>query len=381
VNGYHLGSGIIVIDNYGSFINREEYTPYGETSFGSFARKRYRFTGKERDGESSIYYHGARYYAPHLGQWISSDPAEWIDSYNLYIFCLNNPIGFVDHTGKNSNKIEAFIMELYEKAYENDFLLREFQKAREVRDETKLKLQRANDKLNELNQSDPQFNDRLNNEFREKKFNDKIKVYKHNIKQAEENLRKANETFEDLEKRLDASSKKIKMLIEKGLKLGLSMEEILEIEKSGAESALSDAIEGKNKGSHGGSTKGGGPTWIEGFITKGGKLIGMVVLTGVEFLGVLQAKDEGESGFQVFLVYAGRAIATVVGWKVVVAGTIIFIVLTGEVRGVGGTPGVTTYKSWDEVPDYLKEGSKIIIPAYGGIIQYDGPGHHPVYHQ
>ena len=37
--------------------NREEYTPYGETSFGSYARKRYRFTGKERDEESGLGYH------------------------------------------------------------------------------------------------------------------------------------------------------------------------------------------------------------------------------------------------------------------------------------------------------------------------------------
>src|SRR5262249_36180803 len=54
----HLGSGSVVTDDGGVLINREEYTPYGETSFGSFARKRYRFTGKERDEESSFYYHG-----------------------------------------------------------------------------------------------------------------------------------------------------------------------------------------------------------------------------------------------------------------------------------------------------------------------------------
>ncbi len=44
--------------------NREEYSPYGETTFGSFARKRYRYTRRERDEESGLYYHGARYYAP-----------------------------------------------------------------------------------------------------------------------------------------------------------------------------------------------------------------------------------------------------------------------------------------------------------------------------
>ena len=56
----------MVIDGDGAWINREEYSPYGETTFGGFARKRYRFTGKERDDESGLNYHGARYYAPWL---------------------------------------------------------------------------------------------------------------------------------------------------------------------------------------------------------------------------------------------------------------------------------------------------------------------------
>jgi RHS repeat-associated protein len=72
--GDHLGSSNVIVDGKGSWTNREEYTPYGESSFGSFARKRYRFTGKERDEESGLYYHGARYYAPWLARWISPDP-------------------------------------------------------------------------------------------------------------------------------------------------------------------------------------------------------------------------------------------------------------------------------------------------------------------
>ena len=47
----HLGSTAVLVDQKGAWINREEYTPYGETSFGSFSKKRYRFAGKERDGE------------------------------------------------------------------------------------------------------------------------------------------------------------------------------------------------------------------------------------------------------------------------------------------------------------------------------------------
>jgi RHS repeat-associated protein len=70
-----MGSSNLVIDDSGNLVNREEYTPYGETSFGSFARKRYRFTGKEKDEESGLYYHVARYYAPWLARWASCDPS------------------------------------------------------------------------------------------------------------------------------------------------------------------------------------------------------------------------------------------------------------------------------------------------------------------
>src|SRR5262249_13321061 len=45
----HLGSSNVVADSAGAFVNREEFTPYGDSSFGGFARKRFRFTGQERD--------------------------------------------------------------------------------------------------------------------------------------------------------------------------------------------------------------------------------------------------------------------------------------------------------------------------------------------
>jgi RHS repeat-associated protein len=97
--GDHLGSGNVVTDSSGALINREEYTPFGETSFGSFARKRYRFTGKERDEESGLYYHGARYYAPWLARWTSCDPAGFADGLNLYAYVKGNPIGLCDPGG------------------------------------------------------------------------------------------------------------------------------------------------------------------------------------------------------------------------------------------------------------------------------------------
>jgi RHS repeat-associated protein len=74
--GDHLGSSNVVVNDGGQWTNHEEYFPYGETSFGSFVKKRFRFTGKERDGESGFYYHGARYYATWLGRWVSIDPLQ-----------------------------------------------------------------------------------------------------------------------------------------------------------------------------------------------------------------------------------------------------------------------------------------------------------------
>jgi RHS repeat-associated protein len=102
--GDHLGSSQLVIGGAtaataNEFMNLEEYFPYGETSFGSFARKRFRFTGKERDEESGLYYHGARYYAPWLVRWVSCDPAGKIDGLNLFHFVKCNPIKFLDKSG------------------------------------------------------------------------------------------------------------------------------------------------------------------------------------------------------------------------------------------------------------------------------------------
>ncbi len=95
----HLGSSHVVMDASGNWVNREEYTPYGETSFGSFGRKRYRFTGKERDEESGLNYHGARYYAPWLVRWTSCDPIGIRGGSNLYCYSSNNPQTLVDING------------------------------------------------------------------------------------------------------------------------------------------------------------------------------------------------------------------------------------------------------------------------------------------
>ena len=75
----HLGSASLELDEQAQIISYEEYAPYGSTTYQAVrsqteTAKRYRYTGKERDAESGLYYHGARYYAPWLGRWTSVDP-------------------------------------------------------------------------------------------------------------------------------------------------------------------------------------------------------------------------------------------------------------------------------------------------------------------
>ncbi len=104
----HLGSAVVELDGNAAVLSYEEYYPYGSTSFqtgptgAEVGLKRYRYTGKERDGENGFYYHGARYYAPWLGRWMSSDPGGAIDGFNLYRYARDNPLRHSDPTGLQS---------------------------------------------------------------------------------------------------------------------------------------------------------------------------------------------------------------------------------------------------------------------------------------
>jgi RHS repeat-associated protein len=107
--GNNIGSSAVELDATAALISYEEYYPYGGTSLqtgpnqAEVSLKRYRYTGKERDTENGFTYHGARYYAPWLGRWISCDPAGFVDSVNLYQYALLNPINNSDQSGMDIN--------------------------------------------------------------------------------------------------------------------------------------------------------------------------------------------------------------------------------------------------------------------------------------
>ncbi|WP_437764849.1 RHS repeat-associated core domain-containing protein [Sorangium sp. So ce281] len=101
----HLGSASLEVDGAGLVIGYEEYHPFGTTAYWSassaaeVSRKRYRYTGKEKDEETGLYYHGARYYAPWLGRWTAADPAGMVDGPNVYAYCTNSPVANRDSNG------------------------------------------------------------------------------------------------------------------------------------------------------------------------------------------------------------------------------------------------------------------------------------------
>ena len=100
----HLGSSTAIVDGAGALTNREEYTPYGETSFGSYTRKRYRFTGRERDEESGLSHHGVRYAMVWLGRWSACDPIGAGGGLNQYLYAAANPMGLRDPSGAKPQK-------------------------------------------------------------------------------------------------------------------------------------------------------------------------------------------------------------------------------------------------------------------------------------
>ena len=153
----HLGSAQFVTDWRGRQYEHIDYTPYGElwtyksktamlflTMYNNFLAKQpaglieevaagldklpFRFTGKELDEETGLYYYGARYLDPKYSRWLSGDPAlnDYIPkapiddeakkhnenlpgmggvystiNLHVYHYAGNNPIKYVDPDGRD----------------------------------------------------------------------------------------------------------------------------------------------------------------------------------------------------------------------------------------------------------------------------------------
>ncbi|WP_265034241.1 RHS repeat domain-containing protein [Wolbachia endosymbiont (group B) of Phalera bucephala] len=108
----HLDSAALELNDNAEIMTYEEYLPFGGTALiaGKTARevteKEYRYSGKEKDNSTGLYYYGARYYAPCLSRWINPDPAGTVDGLNLYRFVRGNPVIYRDKHGNVANESE-----------------------------------------------------------------------------------------------------------------------------------------------------------------------------------------------------------------------------------------------------------------------------------
>jgi RHS repeat-associated protein len=102
---YHAdGAGNITALMNGSqnIVARYLYNPYGKLvgEWGGMAEaNKYRFSSKELDPLSGMYYYGFRFYDPNLQRWPNHDPIQELGGINLYNYVGNNPINDFDPLG------------------------------------------------------------------------------------------------------------------------------------------------------------------------------------------------------------------------------------------------------------------------------------------
>lgn len=108
-----LSSISVELDASANLISYEEYYPYGGTAIitgsnqSEVKLKDYRYTGKERDDSTGLYYYGARYYVPWFGRWLTADPTGPHNTLNLYTYITDDPTTYIDPTGETREELEA----------------------------------------------------------------------------------------------------------------------------------------------------------------------------------------------------------------------------------------------------------------------------------
>jgi RHS repeat-associated protein len=108
--GDQTNSTRLVTDDVGSILYSAAFDPFGQirAQTGSIDPL-FKFSGKERDIESQLDYFDARYYDNSSYRFLSIDPLLIVDRacldpqrWNLYSYCMNNPLTFIDPDGMDA---------------------------------------------------------------------------------------------------------------------------------------------------------------------------------------------------------------------------------------------------------------------------------------
>jgi len=92
---------VALSDSDGDSCQSYEYSAYGQVAASdpNFLANPYMFTGRRFDIETGLYYYRTRYYNPHIGRFMQTDPVGYGAGINWYMYCGNNPLSFVDPWG------------------------------------------------------------------------------------------------------------------------------------------------------------------------------------------------------------------------------------------------------------------------------------------
>ena len=95
-----MGSVTHVVDGESEeILNHYEYDAWGNlTTCEEKVHNRFKFNGQQYDPISQQYYLRARYYNPVIGRFTQEDSYN-VDGLNLYAYCRNNPVYYVDPSG------------------------------------------------------------------------------------------------------------------------------------------------------------------------------------------------------------------------------------------------------------------------------------------
>lgn len=121
----HLTGTNIDTDEQGNVLEAVDYYPFGgvrvDEKSGGYENK-YKYTGKELDADTGLYYYGARYYDAGIGRFVSEDPIALFNpeqflfdpqQLNFYSYGRNNPVLYNDPNGCGAREFAAGFSNAY----------------------------------------------------------------------------------------------------------------------------------------------------------------------------------------------------------------------------------------------------------------------------